>query len=211
MTRKSHWEHVYATKAPNEVSWYQTHPLASLELIAETGAGKDQRIIDVGGGASTLVDHLLEAGYRQLSVLDISGHALEQARARLGERAEAVEWVEADVTRFAPTHRFTVWHDRAVFHFLTDAEDRRRYVSRMTGALEPNGHVIIATFGLNGPAKCSGLDVVRYDPPALARELGDEFELVETRDEVHTTPADKPQHFTFCRFAHRPASAFPET
>jgi len=210
MTRKTHWEHVYSTKAPSEVSWYQTHPLVSLDLIAETGVGSDQPIIDVGGGASTIVDHLLEAGYRHLAVLDISGHALAQARARLGDRANRVEWIEADVTTFTAPHRFALWHDRAVFHFLTDAEDRRRYVRHMLEALEPEGHVIIATFGVDGPAKCSGLDVVRYDPPSLARELGDAFELVETRDETHTTPANKPQHFTFCRFARRLESAHPD-
>jgi SAM-dependent methyltransferase len=204
MDRKSHWERVYAARSPAEVSWFQAHPALSLELIEEAAPHRDARILDVGGGASVLVDCLLEAGYRRLAVLDISAAALQHARARLGVRAEAVEWHEADVTAFSPPHTFDLWHDRAVFHFLTERADRARYVAALTRALSPGGHIVIATFAPDGPPQCSGLDVVRYEPAALAAELGPGFALCTSRSEIHLTPAGNTQHFHYCLF-RRPA------
>lgn len=200
MNRQEHWDQVYRTKGPQEVSWYQRRPDLSLALIAASGIGKDGGIIDVGGGASVLVDCLLEAGYGRLAVLDLSTAALAHARARLGERAAGIEWFEADVTTFDPPHRFGLWHDRAVFHFLTEAEDRRRYVAALRRTLQPGGTVIIATFAQDGPPKCSGLDVVRYDEPSIAAELGAEFSLLEVRHETHVTPWESEQRFIYFRF-----------
>lgn len=198
--RKDHWERVYAGKASTEVSWYQQNPRCSLNLILETGVTPSQRIIDIGGGASTLVDYLLDAGYRNLSVLDIAHGAIEQAKARLGQRASRVTWLETDVTGFRPEQPYAVWHDRAVFHFLTDPLDRSAYVHAMASALQPGSHAIIATFGLGGPERCSGLEIVRYSPEALAAVLGDEFRLDRTASEDHLTPANAVQKFIYCRF-----------
>ena len=198
--RKDHWEHVYSNKKATEVSWYQQRPDFSLELIKATGIDTNARIIDIGGGASTLVDFLLDAGYQNISVLDIAHSAIEQAKLRLGERADKVEWLESDITEFSPALTFDLWHDRAVFHFLKDESDRARYVSTLTNALEPGAHVIIATFGLDGPEKCSGLEVVRYSPETMAAVLGGGFQLVETSSEEHTTPRDTSQNFVYCRF-----------
>lgn len=198
--RKDHWETVYAGKESTQVSWYQQNPQLSLEMIRETGVEPTQRIIDIGGGASTLVDYLLDAGFSNLTVLDIAHRAIEQAKARLGQRAGLVTWLEDDITRFRPTQSYTVWHDRAVFHFLTDSLDRSAYVHAMAGALQPGSHAIIATFGLDGPEKCSGLEIVRYSPETLAAVLGDEFRLVKTAAEDHQTPAKAVQKFIYCRF-----------
>jgi 2-polyprenyl-3-methyl-5-hydroxy-6-metoxy-1,4-benzoquinol methylase len=203
MNPKSRWEQVYQTKSPTDVSWYQTHPALSLKLIASTGIGKGDGIIDVGGGASVLVDCLLDAGYQNVAVLDVSASAIQHAKARLGQRAAAVEWYEADITTFCSPRRFAVWHDRAVFHFLTDAVDRRNYVSILKEILVPNGHLIIATFALTGPLKCSGLDVKRYDAKLLQAEVSDEFALLETHEETHQTPWDTEQKFVYCRFQRR--------
>lgn len=200
MNRKQHWNEVYETKGPLDVSWYQAHPEVSLKLIAATGVGKDDALIDVGGGASTLVDCLLDAGWRRLSVLDVSSVALEHARRRLGPRADQVEWIEADITTFDPPRRFALWHDRAVFHFLTHAADRRRYVDTLTRALAPDGHVIIATFSTKGPEQCSGLKVLRHDARSVGAELGSRFQLVEQADETHRTPWDTKQPFSCFRF-----------
>jgi 2-polyprenyl-3-methyl-5-hydroxy-6-metoxy-1,4-benzoquinol methylase len=199
---KEHWNEIYQTNLPDDVSWYQPRPELSLALIAATGAAKGSGIIDVGGGASTLTDCLLDAGYSSLAVLDLSGAALGHARTCLGERASAVEWFEADVTSFQPPHRFAVWHDRAVFHFLTESADRRGYVSTLLRTLPPGGHVIIATFALDGPSKCSGLPVVRYDEVSIAAELGSAFILRESRRETHTTPWQTEQRFIYFRFEH---------
>jgi trans-aconitate methyltransferase len=201
MDRRSHWNRVYETKAPENVSWYQRRPEVSLELIAASGIGKDAGIIDVGGGASVLVDHLLDAGYTNLAVLDLSGAALSASRTRLGSKTTAVEWFEADVTSFEPPHRYALWHDRAVFHFLTDADDRARYVATLRQALQQNGAVIIATFAPDGPPKCSGLDVMRYDEHSIAAELGEEFQLREVRRETHVTPGKTEQRFNYFRFS----------
>ena len=201
MDRRDHWNRVYQTKTPDNVSWYQRRPHVSLALVAASGVGKDAGIIDVGGGASVLVDHLLDLDYTNLAVLDLSGAALDASRSRLGARAAAVEWFEADVTSFEPPHRYALWHDRAVFHFLTDADDRARYVTTLRKALQPNGAVIVATFAPDGPPKCSGLDVVRYDELSISAELGDEFQLREVRRETHVTPGKAEQRFNYFRFS----------
>jgi len=195
--RKSHWENVYGDKSPLEVSWYQQEPALSLRLIRDTGLSHEAPLIDVGGGASLLVDCLCAEGYEHLGVLDISGRALAHARQRLGEKANNIEWYEEDVTLFRPPHRFALWHDRAVFHFLTDAEDRRKYVDTLKCALNPGGHVIIAAFAIGGPAQCSGLDIVQYDAGKLMAELGEDFELVEEAGELHVTPANREQQFMY--------------
>jgi SAM-dependent methyltransferase len=201
MNRKDHWNQVYQTKAPDDVSWFQTRPAISLKLIEATGISKDQGVIDVGGGASVLVDCLLDAGFTKLAVLDISAAALEHAKQRLTARAGSVEWFEADVTRFNPPQRFCLWHDRAVFHFLTDKTDREKYVQTLKQTLTSDGHAIMATFAIDGPLKCSGLDVARYDAPRICAELGAGFRLVEQADETHVTPWDAQQKFSYFRFA----------
>lgn len=203
--RKAHWEHIYRDRKSTEVSWYQKHPQCSLELIHATGVDVAARIIDIGAGASTLVDYLLAAGYQDLTVLDIAQSAIMQAKSRLGDRAGKVIWLEHDITDsdvdgLTANGFYDVWHDRAVFHFLTDLDDRKSYVNTLTRALKPGAHVIIATFGLYGPEKCSGLEIVRYSPETMSAALGDSFRLVETRQEEHQTPAESLQSFVYCRF-----------
>jgi SAM-dependent methyltransferase len=201
MEAKAHWENVYSTKAPDAVSWFQQHAEQSLRLIQETEVPTSAAIIDVGGGASTLVDDLLAKGFTHLIVLDLSAAALKAAQHRLGSRASLVNWVEADITKaMLPKHGYDVWHDRAAFHFLTDRSDRQAYVQAVLNAVKPGGHVIVATFGPEGPNKCSGLDVVRYDPEALHREFGSEFRLVKHAMELHQTPIGSTQQFTYCYF-----------
>jgi SAM-dependent methyltransferase len=200
MSSRAHWERVWSARSPGEFSWHQRHPALSLELIRATGAGPQTRILDVGGGASTLVDYLLAGGFVQLSVLDISLTALDLARQRLGERASRVRWLEGDVRCFVPPHPFDIWHDRAVFHFLTEKEDRAAYRAALECSLVTGGEAIIATFGPEGPTRCSGLDVVRYGPEGIASELGSAFLLVESREERHRTPAGVEQQFVYGRF-----------
>ena len=195
--RRAHWQGIYREKSPQDVSWYQQQPKVSMELIQRCGVNKDDAVIDVGGGASVLVDHLCKEGYTNLTVLDISSTALESARNRMGQIAEEIEWLESDITEFSPPRQYSLWHDRAVFHFLTEKDDRRRYVDSLNQALKPGGHLIIAAFAIGGPDKCSGLDIVQYDAPKLMAELGNEFELLETVDELHKTPANKEQHFGY--------------
>ncbi len=199
MKNQAHWNNLYASKKPTEVSWHQTHLEKSLAFIRATGVNESARIIDVGGGASTLVDDLLAAGFRHVTVLDISSTAIRNARDRLGQRADDVAWLEADITRVElPARNYDVWHDRAVFHFLTDAADRRRYLEAVNHAVKPGGHVIVATFGLHGPLQCSGLDIVRYSPESLQREFGANYRLVQTLTEDHVTPTGKHQEFVYC-------------
>jgi 2-polyprenyl-3-methyl-5-hydroxy-6-metoxy-1,4-benzoquinol methylase len=196
---RSHWERVYQTKKPDEVSWYRAHLETSLALIEEAAPGRDARVIDIGGGESTLVDDLLAHGYRNVSVLDLSSTALDVAKERIGAQARDVDWICGDVTALGLTkHQYDVWHDRAVFHFLTQALDRATYVRQVTHAVKPGGHVIVATFGPQGPAKCSGLDVVRYDPDALHEEFGSSFRLMKHLTELHRTPAGVIQQFVYC-------------
>lgn len=198
--RKAHWNRVYEKNSPEEVGWYQEHPEMSLKLIAATGVGIGGSIIDVGGGTSKLSIMLLERGFHDVTVMDISGNSIERAKIQLGPKNRSISWIEADVTRFDFTKIFDIWHDRAVFHFLTDPLDRERYVSSVTEALKPGGYLILATFGLEGPPKCSGLKVVRYSPETLSNELGDGFQLIETMEEIHTTPSHVQQQFIYCRF-----------
>lgn len=202
LTRQQHWEAAYLTGGPTDVSWYQSRPDTSLAFIAATHSPRDGGVIDVGGGASTLVDCLLDTGYSRLAVLDLSAAALAHARARLAERAGAVEWFEADVTSFEPPHRFAVWHDRAVFHFLTAPTDRRAYVVTLLRTLQPGGDVVIATFAPEGPPKCSGLEVVRYDEASIATMLGPDFARRDSRREIHVTPWQTEQRFIYFHFQH---------
>ncbi|MEW6645845.1 MAG: class I SAM-dependent methyltransferase [Pseudomonadota bacterium] len=200
MDRKQHWEQVYAQKQPTEVSWFQPRPEYSLRLIAAAAIDKSQPIIDMGGGASRLVDNLLAEGYGDISVLDISAAALQHTRERLGAPAAQVTWIEADATAFEPPKSYALWHDRAVFHFLTAAADRQAYRQRLERGLRSGGQLIIATFALDGPEKCSNLPVQRYSPETLSAELGADYRLVETLTEGHITPAQKEQRFVYCRF-----------
>ena len=200
MNRQEYWNQVYQTKGSQDVSWHQRRPDLSLAHIAASGKGKDAGIIDVGSGASTLVDFLLDDGHTRLAVIDLSGVALSHSRTRLGARADRVEWFEADVTSFQPPHRFDLWHDRAVFHFLAAADDRRGHVATLRRTLQPGGTVVLSTFALDGPPKCSGLDVVHYDEPSILAELGAEFQLQEVRRETHVTPWQSEQHFIYFRF-----------
>lgn len=195
---RQHWEGIYSNKASDEVSWFQPHAASSLRLIRNC-ADQQAHIIDVGGGASTLVDGLLDAGYRHLTVLDLAESALAASRKRLGERAQGVQWIAADITRASlPAAQYDVWHDRAVFHFLTDPTDRARYVAQVLNSVKPGGHVIVAAFGPDGPLQCSGLDVMRYAPDALHAEFGAPFRLLGHEAETHRTPAGMAQEFVYC-------------
>lgn len=196
--RQQHWETVYSSKATDRVSWFQQHAASSLRLI-QACAATDAQIIDVGGGASVLVDNLLDAGFCNVTVLDLAESALATSRARLGARAQSVQWIAADITRAElPAAHYDVWHDRAVFHFLTDPADRARYVEQVLKSVKPGGHVIVAAFGPGGPLQCSGLDVMRYAPDALHAEFGAPFRLLGHETETHLTPAGKEQEFVYC-------------
>jgi SAM-dependent methyltransferase len=200
MQSKEHWEHVYSTKAVDAVSWFQEHAEASLQLI-EGAVPLNAAIVDVGGGASTLVDDLLARGYTNLTVLDISAAALRAAQDRLGSRASLVRWVEADITKVElPPRHYDVWHDRAVFHFLTDAQDRHAYVGALLHAVKPGGHVIVATFAEDGPTQCSGLPVRRYSAEELHSEFGAPFTLMRHDKQSHRTPFGTIQEFTYCHW-----------
>jgi SAM-dependent methyltransferase len=204
MRIKEHWEQVYTTKPTDGVSWFQEHAELSLRLIRETGVSGS--IIDVGGGASTLVDDLLNEGYRDPTVLDVSGAALAAARKRLGKRAESVSWIEADILAAElPPRAYDVWHDRAVFHFLTEPSARATYVETVLRAVKPGGYVIVATFAEDGPTKCSGLPVARYRPDELHAEFGDPFTLLRHEKELHRTPFGTVQQFVYCHCLRNPA------
>lgn len=197
--QQEHWEKVYQTKPPDAVSWFQEHATRSLEIISSIGAPSDGQIIDVGGGASTLVDDLLTDGFKHVSVLDLSANALQVARTRLGPLAQDVTWITGDIRAVdLPKHTYDIWHDRAVFHFLTDPADRMAYVRQVMNSVKPGGHVIVATFALDGPDQCSGLPVVRYDPDQLHEEFGPAFELLGHASEEHLTPWGSVQHFVYC-------------
>ena len=204
--RREHWDRVYRTKRATEVSWYRAHLDTSLALIEQAAPDRTAAVIDVGGGESTLVDDLLARGYADVTLLDLSQAALEVTRERLGERGASVHWICGDATRVElPEARYDVWHDRAVFHFLTDAPARLAYVRQVARAVRPGGHVIVGTFGPEGPVQCSGLDVARYDAEGLHAEFGKRFELLRHLEEVHQTPAGRAQQFVwcFCRLADR--------
>jgi 2-polyprenyl-3-methyl-5-hydroxy-6-metoxy-1,4-benzoquinol methylase len=199
MDAKSHWDKVYTTKAPDTVSWYRKHLETSLALIERAAEAPTASIIDVGGGESTLVDDLLARGYTNLTVLDISQAAIDVTKSRLGPVAEQVRWMVADITTVELEPRvYDVWHDRAVFHFLTASEQRSTYVRQVARSVKPSGHVIVSAFGPEGPTKCSGLEVTRYDAESLHREFGVQFRLVESSTELHRTPADAMQQFLYC-------------
>lgn len=200
MDLKSHWANIYKTKASTKLSWYQEHPGLSLEFVQNIKAGLDAHIIDVGAGASTFVDHLILAGYHNITLLDISYEALEVVRNRIGEaHQKAINWIIGDITSVElPKHHYDIWHDRAVFHFLTDAHLRQIYVEQVKHAVKPNGHIIMASFAPDGPDKCSGLDVVRYDPTSLQHVFGTGFQLVFSISENHQTPSGSEQKFIYC-------------
>lgn len=201
---RQHWDLVYGSKAADAVSWYQRHPDTSLAFIADSQLPYDTPLIDVGGGASTLVDHLLDAGYTDISVLDIAAHALSRSQARLGAgKAPRVHWLVDDVTGFAPSRRYGLWHDRAVFHFLIDDASKAAYLAALRRSLVPGGTAIVATFAADGPARCSGLDVARYDAEALHACFGDEFERMASGRDVHVTPWGAEQAFTYLRLRRR--------
>lgn len=202
MNRKSHWEEVFETRDDTQVSWHQPDPSLSLRLIEAAELGRGARIIDVGGGTSTLVDHLLERGYRHVGVLDVSAAAIGKAQARLGDRAAAVEWFIEDVIDFQSPHPWDLWHDRALFHFLTEPAEQLAYKNLLQSSLAEGGQVVIATFGPEGPLKCSGLDVCRYDSATLQKRLGDGMELMEEVLVDHTTPSGATQQFLYCRFRY---------
>lgn len=199
MNAQAYWERIYGTKAPDQVSWFRPHLQTSLDLIERAACHRSASIIDVGAGTSTLVDDLIGAGYRNLTILDISRAAIEVAKNRLGEASKSIQWLRADVMEGKfPAHSHDVWHDRAVFHFLTKPEERLAYVRNLAWAVKPGGHVIVSTFGPEGPEKCSGLDVMRYDAESLHQEFGTRFRLVESTKELHHTPFGTTQQFLYC-------------
>lgn len=200
MEPREHWRQVYATRKADEVSWYQVSPDGSLNAFDRVGATPGLALVDIGGGASTLVDSLLERGWQDLTVVDIAEPALAAAQARLGDEAARVRWEVADIRDWCPTRTFDIWHDRAVFHFLTDPADRAAYRRALVDGTHAGSHAILATFALDGPEKCSGLPVQRYDAPALAAELGGPFHLIGDWREGHVTPWGAKQSFQWCVF-----------
>ncbi|HEU5017203.1 MAG TPA: class I SAM-dependent methyltransferase [Pseudolabrys sp.] len=198
--RQAHWQNVYQTKGEREVSWFQETPQVSLDLIHATGVNTDASIIDVGGGASRLADALLDAGFRSVTVLDVSERALAASKARLGARSAGVNWIVADVTTWLPPQTYDVWHDRAAFHFLTEQDDREAYAECVRKAVRSGGHAIIGTFALDGPERCSGLPVVRHDAASIGQMLGDSFKLIDSRRHDHRTPGGAIQRFQFSLF-----------
>ena len=199
MSAAEHWEDVYGRKKPDQVSWFRPHLDQSLAYVARAGLPLDAHLIDVGGGASTFVDDLIADGYRHLTVNDISATGLELARKRLGPAGEPVQWLVGDITRLQlPEQAFDFWHDRAVFHFLKDPDDRARYVAAVRRALKPGGHILVATFGPHGPERCSDLDTMRYSGDQLHGQFGADFKKVDEVVELHPTPSGKQQEFVYC-------------
>ena len=200
MNKKTHWENIYKTKQTEEVSWYQAHPESSLKMIEAAKLPRNAAIIDVGGGDSRLIDCLIERGYENLTILDISGEALKRAKERLGNLGQKVQWIEADITEFNPSEKFQFWHDRAVFHFLTDPKDRSRYLSVMERSLAFPAWIMIAAFAADGPKKCSGLAVQRYSHKSLQETLGPEYQMKVSDQETHLTPQGYQQKFVYTLF-----------
>ncbi|AYZ13823.1 class I SAM-dependent methyltransferase [Chryseobacterium arthrosphaerae] len=195
---KNHWENVYETKNPDQVSWTQAKPQTSLDFISSFGLGKEARIIDIGGGDSNLVDFLLQEGYENITVLDISSKALEKAKERLGDAAAKVKWIATDITAFEPAETYDIWHDRAAFHFLTNQEQVSKYIGIAEKSI--TGFMVLGTFSKNGPTKCSGLDIQQYDEESLSSEFESGFEKIQCLTEDHTTPFGTTQNFVFCSF-----------
>ncbi|MBP2616900.1 class I SAM-dependent methyltransferase [Chryseobacterium jejuense] len=195
---KKHWENVYETKNPDQVSWTQKKPQTSLDFINSFGLGKEAKVIDIGGGDSNLVDFLLEEGYENITVLDISVKALEKAQQRLGSKADKVNWIATDITAFEPTETYDIWHDRAAFHFLTTPEQVSKYIDIAEKNITT--FMVLGTFSKNGPAKCSGLDIQQYDEESLSEKFKEDFEMIQCITEDHTTPFETTQNFIFCSF-----------
>ncbi|MFN0036065.1 MAG: class I SAM-dependent methyltransferase [Saprospiraceae bacterium] len=202
-TAKSHWENIYQTKAPDEVSWFQEYPRTSMDFVELFDLPKHARIIDIGGGDGNLVDALLEQGFTNITVLDISANAIERARARLGNRANEVQWVVSDVTEFEPAQPYDFWHDRAAFHFLTTEATVRRYADIAQRAVRPGGYFVLGTFSEKGPRKCSGLDIQQYSRAGMNAVFGQFFRRIKCREIVHVTPFQTNQNFLFCSFRRR--------
>ena len=197
---QKHWENVYQTKLPEEMSWYQSSPFASLNFIQQFNVSKSAKIIDIGGGDSLLVDHLLDLGYTDITVLDISGVALERAKKRLGAKAEKVNWIVSDINHFKPEEKYDFWHDRAAFHFLTTQEEVSNYIALANQSIHPDGLLVIGTFSENGPSKCSGMEVAQYSETGMSRILQKFFKKVKCIIENHETPFQTIQNFIFCSF-----------
>ncbi|HUZ33475.1 MAG TPA: class I SAM-dependent methyltransferase [Xanthobacteraceae bacterium] len=206
LQKQSHWQSVYETKGERDVSWFQEIPIISLDLIHATGVNADASIIDIGGGASRLVDALVTDGFRSVTVLDLSEKALATSRSRLGPRGQHVTWIVADAMALRPDRNYDLWHDRAAFHFLIDPSDRAAYAASVRHAVSPGGHVIIGTFAPDGPERCSGLPVARHDAASVGKVLGPSFTLIESRRDDHRTPGGNIQQFQFSRFQRQPAS-----
>ena len=200
MSNTDHWNEVYTTKTETELSWHQDDPSVAINLMRKAGLNTGSAVIDIGAGTSRVMERLLDLGMRDLSALDLSESALSAARARLGEREKSVKWIVEDITKWEPTQVYDIWHDRAVFHFLVNPEDRIAYLQRLSQSIVPDGHVIIATFAIDGPEKCSGLAVARYSPTTLAQTLGSDFSLMAHQFYVHQTPWGNPQSFQYSLF-----------
>lgn len=200
MNRTKHWEDIYESKQLNEVSWYQSKPQTSLELIQGLAKNKNANIIDVGGGDGLLVDHLLKQGFQNITVLDISSKAIDRAKTRLGKMANQVKWIVSDVVNFKPNEKYDIWHDRAAFHFLTDSNDIKHYVKNAHSALKPDGKMIVGTFSTNGPTKCSGIEIQQFDEESMKHTFGQGFRSIDFSIHQHETPSKKIQEFIFGRF-----------
>ena len=200
---KDHWENIYTNKALTDVSWYEPVPETSLEIVEQAKLSKAAKIIDVGGGDSLLVDHLLEAGYTDVTVLDISANALERAKARLGEKAALVKWVVSDASTFSPVETYDFWHDRAVFHFLTEEQDIENYMAVLSAGIKPGGRLVMGTFSESGPLKCSGIPIKQYSEKSMTERLNIAFEQIRCFTVDHKTPFDTIQNFLFCSFTRK--------
>lgn len=196
---QQYWNNIYTKNNPNEVSWFQQEPFISLQLIKRV-SNNTARILDVGGGASVLTDYLLKSNFTNIGVLDISDKAMDHAKKRLAEQAGKVEWYVKDITDFVSSHPYDIWHDRAVFHFLTNSKSRALYIKTLKNTLNPGGYAIIATFAKEGPTQCSGLDIVQYDNSSIQHELGDDFILIDSQSDIHITPKNREQHFNYFLF-----------
>jgi SAM-dependent methyltransferase len=200
VNQKQHWEDIYITKEETDFSWFQEYPKTSVEFLSLFQLPKNASIIDIGGGDSHFVDALLDLGYENISVLDISGTAIDRAKKRLGEKAKNVNWIVSDITTFTPTAQFDFWHDRAAFHFLTTTNKIEKYVQIAENAIHTNGYLILGTFSENGPAKCSGLEIKQYSAASMSTQFEKQFERIKCIEETHTTPNKTLQNFLFCSF-----------